>query len=120
MSNGRNDQAERIKATPEGNRHLNLDDSVLGRESPRSSSDANPPPAPDDNPFAPTPQDYAEVALEGDANTSAPVRKAAIIENQRLMGGHPDGSAPALDRLVDDLAEEDRASGDRPDNEAQR
>ncbi len=62
-----------------------------------------------DNPFAPTEADFAEAALEGDAGNAPGVRKAAIIENQRVQGGHPDGSAPALDRLAEDLSREDRA-----------
>ncbi len=73
---------------------------------PKSNAQSRPE---DENPFAPTQADFAEAALEGDAANVPGVRKAAIIENQRVQGGHPDGSAPALDRLAEDLAREDRA-----------
>lgn len=44
----------------------------------------------------------AEAQIDGDANNAPPVRKAAIIANQRLGGEHPEGSASPIDRLTQD------------------
>lgn len=60
------------------------------------------------NPFAPTAEDFAEIAVEGDANNAPPVRKAAVINNQLVNGEHPEGSAPPIERLVEDLTRDDQ------------
>ncbi len=60
-----------------------------------------------ENEFRPEGDETSAVAMEGDVAGAPPVRRAAIVENQTLLGGHPDGSAPALDRLVADHEADD-------------